>query len=314
MKDTGISIKKYITDIAHAVTAVKAPPYELKWAYYDSTLPNRNLNFYYTNTNQLIASVKGKIIHPARARKSVCIGSFKRGYTKGAGRSFVVGIKYKTVPILPSLHDACLGLTTEIVDKFYTNLKMMGLLSKSTTKRNFMKGFAVVDLDKDDKFVLYLTVCHLRCLRDEPIFVRQFVNLIDNGLDKYAAYLVASCFVLTDTHFPIKQEAAFLAPHKHARRIKIHTGYIAGLYRLKEGNIVEPVNKTGLSQNLNIQSGLSTRELGISNRGTNVVALLRYGNSISKSVKLAWLRKDANATDRLIIKAEAEAKRLLGDN
>ena len=300
MKDTGININDFLSEKGYEVDFHAYQPYALSWALFREHIPNGTI----TISEDSVVKVQrsGINIRPSRSNRDICIGSLKRNYSS-VYKTAIVHVKVSWLENLPKIDSRIQGLTKEIGYKFYTYINSMGLLAKETTKNRFMNGYAVVNLSTNDVYKMYSTIVNVRALRDEPLFVRRFVKLVDCGLDKFVAYVAATAFIRTTSHWLIRSISTFVTDRgKYTTSFK--SGFIVGLYRMKVmGNIDIPVRRRATLRNMSIHENLS--RLGNNLPDVSAAVLIKYGNTISKSVKLASNRNDYKAASKCIAKASA---------
>jgi hypothetical protein len=258
----------------------------------DTDISNRKLIIRPTGKNNFTFNIRGIGRIKATKHTDVCLGGTRR-YIEVNNCSFVV-------VGFPKPEKQVKTIDQTITNKYYRIVKKMGLVSPLTSKRRFTVDWVTaVNCTKHSMQYLYAVVTMVRCLREEPLFVETFVNLVDRGLDPYSTLVGLLPTINFDAHFIFPTDTlSYSINYKNRYNI----GYIANLYRLfKKGEHkkLDPINKgckmfkmhetmTKTKYNSTIPSGL----------------LLKYANTIAASVKRSYDKERPVRTDRLIAKIE----------
>lgn len=217
-------------------------------------------------------------VQPYENDNDVCIAGVKRSYEKDT--SYIV-------VVFPKKNENVLDDIT--LNKYYAIVKRMGLVSPYVTKDMFRNNINIINTNIHSSLYLYVTTSIIRSIREDVLFIKKFVYLVDNYVDPYVAYVVASVYATNYGHhiIPPYNEFAII----RLEEAQFNTSYIARLYSLlKKGQHKEypPINEYGFIS-FSVHSDLKATEEKYPR--IKSIDLLTYANSIARSIKISTCKK-----------------------
>ena len=269
-------------------------------------------------SNDKKLKIKSKTVHserdhtvPVLSYRTVCIANIKGTFNSHLdlgriGERFPYKYLIIRNTLTPKEADP---YTKEELLKYFTLFRKRGFFN-GFNYRLIKKGILLADVDKHSYRQTFIAYCIIRFLEDDPHLVRTLLRLVDKGLDFYVGLAVANSFSHNTGHsFLMGRSMIFGSPKTHT----IPLVDIAGVYQVISTCLFEnqrPISKKIPDRYVSdiLQNSVEWLGRRLSSKKIALPVLLKYGNALSRSIKVSVAKHKRANLRRMLNKIEKDLK------